>query len=91
MTVMTHVHTDPIQRLAAAMVPVPAMISGIGRLVGELRRRRTLSALTELDDRMLRDIGLTRGEIREAVARSLTEDSVRTAKRLSAERRARGD
>lgn len=81
----------PIRRSLRAAIPIPAVISGLGRLIGELRRRRKLGALTALNDRTLRDIGLTRGEIYEAVNASLTEDSVRIAKRLSAKRLDPGD
>ena len=83
--------TDPVARHARVSMPIPAAISGIGRLIGEIRRRRKLAELSDLDDRVLRDIGLTRGEIREAVNAPLTEESVRTARRLSARRLTRGD
>lgn len=82
------VSPDTISRAALA---VADLIPGIGSLIGELRRRRELAALTRLDDRTLRDIGLTRAEIRAAVGGSLSKKAVPTAKRLSAARRALGD
>ncbi len=39
-----------------------------------LHRRRILAELGEFDDRMLRDIGLTRGDLRDAVAGPLWQD-----------------
>ena len=91
MTVTTPIDTDPVARNAALTSPLPAILSAIGRLVDELRRRRGLARLADLDDRTLRDLGLTRAEIREAVLAPLAEDAVRTATRLSAARRDRGD
>lgn len=91
MTVTTPIDTDPATRTAPVTFPLPAILSAIGRLVDEIRRRQGLVRLADLDDRTLRDIGLTRGEIREAVLGPLTEDAVRTATRLSAARRDRGD
>ena len=82
---------DPMTRHAAIALPRPAFFAGIGRLIGEFRRRRQLAELTDLSDHLLRDIGLTRGEIGAALAGSPTGDAVRTVKRLSAHRLARGD
>jgi uncharacterized protein YjiS (DUF1127 family) len=42
----------------------PRRRSAIGRLREAWQRRRTRSYLTELDDRMLKDIGVTRVEAR---------------------------
>ena len=40
------------------------VIGGIWRLlVGTVERKRTLASLNDLDDRMLRDIGLTRADV----------------------------
>lgn len=53
-----------------------------GRLFKNLKARRALRELLEHDDRMLDDIGVTRGEIKYALSLPLTENP---ARRLRAE------
>ena len=91
MAATTSFDTGPRTRRTALALPQLALPAGLTRLADELRRRRQLASLASLDDRTLRDIGLTRAEIREAVSRPFGEDSVCTAIHLSARRRARGD
>lgn len=55
--------SNPLDRVARA-------ISDGWRAVGlELRRREAIEALGEAEDRMLADIGITRGDIEAAVLR----------------------
>lgn len=68
-------------------------ISRTGReLVRNLRHRHEIKALTELDDRMLKDIGLTRGDVQGALSESLLHNPsvvlVRSAERHSRAERA---
>jgi uncharacterized protein YjiS (DUF1127 family) len=45
------------------------------RWMEEHRRRANLRALLEKDDRVLRDIGLTRGDIEETLTRPMSESA----------------
>ena len=51
------------------------LVQGISRAVGDfvrnVRHRREIKALAELDDRLLKDIGLTRGDVEGALSESL--------------------
>ena len=44
-----------------------AVVSLLGKLLRELRHRRALRALSEHDDRMLKDVGISRSQIEGAV------------------------
>jgi uncharacterized protein YjiS (DUF1127 family) len=66
-------------------LPAPSALARISRLAGaavlrvvELihawKSRRDMQLLSGFDDRMLRDIGLTRGDLRDAVAEPLWRD-----------------
>lgn len=50
--------------------------------------RRAIGQLAEWDERMLRDIGLTRNDVTSALAGGVTEDPSRQLQVLSGERRA---
>jgi uncharacterized protein YjiS (DUF1127 family) len=52
-------------------------------------RRRTVKRLLDLDDRILHDIGVTRGEARHAAGQPLTVDPLAELYRTSLSRRAR--
>jgi uncharacterized protein YjiS (DUF1127 family) len=56
-------------RVAAANARNTEMPSFIGSIILGMQRRQAQRSLLELDDRMLRDIGLTRGEIRKVGAK----------------------
>lgn len=49
----------------------------------ELRNRRELNNLLQKDDRILRDVGLTRADIESALAKPLSVDARTEADRLS--------
>ena len=61
------------------------------RVVGYVRaarNRRSVAKLLEWDERMLRDIGLTPGDVYAAMALRVSEDPSQKLEALSAERRA---
>jgi uncharacterized protein YjiS (DUF1127 family) len=69
---------DELEQLASdlALAALPRRrprVSHLARLRSWLRRRAAIRELELLDDRMLADIGLVRGKIREAVERAATE------------------
>ncbi|MCB5175355.1 MULTISPECIES: DUF1127 domain-containing protein [Microvirga] len=43
----------------------------VGNLVKNVRHRQEIKALTDLDDRLLKDIGLTRDDVQGALSKSL--------------------
>jgi uncharacterized protein YjiS (DUF1127 family) len=53
------------------------------RLAKEFRSRRELRELLEKDDRVLRDIGLTRADVEAALSKPMNIDARREAVRLS--------
>ena len=53
------------------------------RLARELRERREMRELLEKDDRILRDIGLTRVDVEAALSKPVGIDARREAVRLS--------
>jgi len=66
----------------------------IARLVGELKRiwsaiqaRRSINQLLKWDDRMLGDIGITRGDVVSSLSGSITEHPGLRLSRLASERR----
>lgn len=56
-------------------------------LVRAYKNRRDMQALASLDDRMLADIGLTRGDVRDAFAEPVWHDPSRVLVTRSRERR----
>ncbi len=65
--------------------------SAFARVIGTVRtmqNRRSVAKLLDWDDRMLRDIGLTQGDVRAVMAMKVTQDPSRRLHDLSAERRA---
>ena len=66
-------------------------IAAAGRAAGFFRavkNRRSIARLLEWDDRMLRDIGLTRGDVHSVMATPVSEDPSQRLGALAGERRA---
>lgn len=57
------------------------------RIEAAVRARRSVKHLLTWDDRMLNDIGLTRGDVFAAVSGPITEDAGQRLSRLASERR----
>ena len=82
---MTHTdfgrtHTGhPIQTLSGQLIERIRMI----------RRRRHFNRLLDLDDHMLKDVGVTRGEVEIASKLPLSADAATELRRMSLERRRR--
>lgn len=73
---------------------VRGLVSLASRLTGRLirfgaaiRARRSIKHLLTWDDRMLNDIGLTRGDVFAAVSGPIAEDAGQRLSRLASERR----
>jgi uncharacterized protein YjiS (DUF1127 family) len=60
----------------------------IARAVGAFNGRRIVADLGRMDDRMLRDIGLSRSDLRDAASVSRLDDPTDVLFRRAAERRA---
>lgn len=60
-------------------------IGSVGRLI---ERRRVIAELASFDDHMLRDIGLTRADLRDAASTTFPVDPTRTLVLRATERRA---
>ena len=60
---------------------------GLKRLAKRMQNRRDAMRLADLDERMLADIGLTRGDLRDAFAEPKWRDPTDVLARRAAERR----
>ena len=82
---MTHTdfgrtHTGhPIQTLSGMLI----------ERLAQIRHHRRLTRLLDLDDHMLKDVGVTRGEIEIATNLPLSVDAATELRRMSLERRRR--
>ncbi len=54
--------------------PLSALLASLRKLVLTLKNRRQAAKLADMDERMLRDIGLTRSDLRDAYAEPLWRD-----------------
>jgi uncharacterized protein YjiS (DUF1127 family) len=74
MTLRQFVQYALVQLLRATRALRMASVERIARVAKILRHRRDLEFLASLDDRMLRDIGLTRGDLRFALSEPFWRD-----------------
>jgi len=78
------IHGIVVRRRSRSRPIVRRLVAGILAFVAiakraieaELAARRATAELAEMDDRMLRDIGLTRSEIESKVRRPVADDSL---------------
>ena len=68
-----------------AVMQLPSLIKAVVRA---WRNRRPVMQMLELDDRMLRDIGLTRGDVTSALASPMATDPSSRLRVMAVERRA---
>lgn len=73
--------------LLALWAAMGAGVKAAGSLGRVFDRRRVMAELSELDDHMLSDIGLTRGDLRDATATPLFADPTRMLMLRTTERR----
>lgn len=67
--------------------PIHALSNRLLDRINQLRRRRRMTRMLDLDDHMLKDIGVTRGEIEIALNMPLSADAATELRRMSIERR----
>jgi uncharacterized protein YjiS (DUF1127 family) len=82
---ITHAERPTVgERLQHVVAVSAARVAGVWRAV---QNRRSVGRLAEWDDRMLSDIGLTRGDVHAALAGRVAEDPSARLEVLSSERR----
>ena len=69
--------------------PIAHLADSLAGRIRAIRRRRGFNKLHDLDDRMLDDIGVTRGEVQIASSLPLSVDAATELHRMSTERRRR--
>lgn len=69
--------------------PIHTLTGQLIERLGQIRRRRQFHRLHDLDDHMLKDIGVTRGEVEIAGRMPLSVDAATELRRMSIERRRR--
>lgn len=80
---------DRFRQTAAAVLAMgAAALVRVSEVVRAMHNRRSVGRLLAWDDRMLRDIGLTPGDVRSAMALPIAEDPSQRLGALSVERRA---
>jgi uncharacterized protein YjiS (DUF1127 family) len=89
MTVVTITTKLAPRRGPAASIPVllEQAARGANSLLRALRNRAAAAVLARVDDRMLADIGLTRGDVRDAFAEPIWHDPTDLLRARAAERR----
>ncbi len=74
---------------ARAGHPLHQLSVSLAERIRQYRRRRGFKRLLDLDDHMLRDIGVTRAEVEIAANLPLSVDAGQELRRMSLERRRR--
>lgn len=69
--------------------PIHHLANGLIERVRRIRRRRSFKRLLDLDDALLKDIGVTRGEVEIAAGLPSSVDAATELRRMSLERRRR--
>ena len=88
MTALTALATLAPSSCSQAFAAFAAVVARAGRrLVGAWRHRNDAAALAGFDDRMLADIGLTRGDLNDALGEPLWRDPTSVLARRQRERR----
>jgi uncharacterized protein YjiS (DUF1127 family) len=89
MTMMSVTATLVPRRQPLASIPVLLVQAGYGAkcLLRTLRNRADAAVLARVDDRMLADIGLTRGDVRDAFAEPIWRDPTNLLRARADERR----
>ncbi|AZQ65837.1 DUF1127 domain-containing protein [Silicimonas algicola] len=67
--------------------PLHALADSLARRIAERLRRRHFRTLLDLDDHILHDIGVTRGEVRSAANLPLSVNAAHELHRIARERR----
>lgn len=80
-------HTDYARAIDGH--PIQALSNSLLDRLRQIRRRQKMLRLLNLDDHLLRDIGVTRGEIVAATRMPLSVDAATELRRMSLERRRR--
>ena len=78
---------EPTTAFRGLVALASRLTSWLVRSMAAIRARRSVNHLLEWDDRMLRDIGVTRGDVYAAVSGRITEDAGLRLSRLASERR----
>ena len=85
-TTTLHPHTSS-SASEKALSLVEAGAARVAALWNAVKNRRSVARLLEWDDRMLRDVGLTQGDVRAALSGRLTEDPANRLDAFYGERR----
>lgn len=67
--------------------PIAQLADSLATRIRNIRRRRGFTRMLDLDDHMLHDIGVTRGEVAIAAGLPLSQDAAVELRRMSLERR----
>jgi uncharacterized protein YjiS (DUF1127 family) len=86
MSTWTAIRTPPASGTVRANVTMA--LRWVVRIACAFSGRRVVADLARMDDRMLRDVGLTRSDLRDAVAEPLVNDPTVVLFKRAAERRA---